>query len=85
MWRKKLSAWGHWATLLKHMPGSELLAAVEAVCQGRQFLSKGLSGHNWTSASDAQAPDHSLPTGSSPTARTEKGEDHSPPRGSVLF
>ncbi len=37
--------------------GSELLAAVEAVRQGRQFVSSGLSGHNFTDGSDAQALD----------------------------
>ena len=34
--------------------GSELLAAVEAVRQGRQFISSGLSGHHFTETSDAQ-------------------------------
>jgi CheY-like chemotaxis protein len=32
--------------VVKSHAGSELLAAVEAVCQGRQFLSKGISGYN---------------------------------------
>jgi hypothetical protein len=31
---------------------------VEAVCEGRQFVSKVLSSHNWTSTTNAQAPDH---------------------------
>ena len=44
--------------VVKAHAGSELLASVEAVCQGRRFVSKGLSGHNWTSATDAQAHDH---------------------------
>jgi DNA-binding NarL/FixJ family response regulator len=30
--------------VVKSHAGSELLAAVEAVCRGRQFLSKGISG-----------------------------------------
>ena len=34
----------------------ELSAAVEAVCQGRQFVSKGLSNHNSSSTTSAQAP-----------------------------
>jgi DNA-binding NarL/FixJ family response regulator len=42
--------------VVKAHAGSELLAAVEAVCQGRRFVSKGLSGHNWTNATDAQDP-----------------------------
>jgi len=37
--------------------GSELLAAVEAVRQGRQFVSSGLSGHHSTDASASQALD----------------------------
>ena len=44
--------------VVKAYAGSELLAAVEAVCQGRQFVSKGLSSHNWTGTTNAQAPDH---------------------------
>jgi DNA-binding NarL/FixJ family response regulator len=44
--------------IVKADAGSELLAAVEAVCQGRQFVSKRIIRDNWTSASDAQAPDH---------------------------
>ena len=70
--------------VVKAHAGSELLAAVEAVCQGRRFVSKGLSGHDRTDAADGQAPGHLLtrkfshrPSGS--------GEDHSLPRGSVLF
>jgi DNA-binding NarL/FixJ family response regulator len=47
--------------VVKAHAGSELLAAVEAVCQGRQFVSKGLSGHHWTSATNAQSPDHFFP------------------------
>jgi DNA-binding NarL/FixJ family response regulator len=43
--------------VVKAHAGSELLAAVEAVCQGRQFVSRGISGHNCTSATDAQVPD----------------------------
>jgi DNA-binding NarL/FixJ family response regulator len=30
----------------------ELLPAVDAVCQGRHFVSKGLRSHNWTSSTD---------------------------------
>jgi DNA-binding NarL/FixJ family response regulator len=46
--------------VVKAHAGSELLTAVEAVCQGRQFVSKGLSGNHWTSAIDEPAPDHLL-------------------------
>ena len=34
--------------VVKAYAGRELSAAVEAVCQGRQFVSKGLSSHNST-------------------------------------
>jgi len=42
--------------VVKANAGSELLAAVEAVLQGRQFVSGGLSGHNCADAMDPQAP-----------------------------
>ena len=44
--------------VVKAHAGSELLAAVEAICEGRQFVSRGLSGHNPTTTTDAQVPDH---------------------------
>src|ERR1700741_2269157 len=37
--------------------GIELLAAVEAVSQGRRFVSARLARHHFADASDAQAPD----------------------------
>jgi DNA-binding NarL/FixJ family response regulator len=40
--------------LVKGHPGSELLAAVEAVRQGKQFVSSGLSDQHFTDATDAQ-------------------------------
>jgi DNA-binding NarL/FixJ family response regulator len=54
----RLGAMGY---VVKAHAGSELLAAVEAVSQGRQFVSKGLSGHHWTRDTDAQAPGHLFP------------------------
>ena len=42
--------------VVKAHAGSELLAAVEAVLEGRQFVSSGLSGHYFTDATDEQAP-----------------------------
>ena len=48
----RLGALGY---VVKAHAGSELLASVEAVCQGRQFVSKGLSGYHWTRATGAQA------------------------------
>ena len=43
--------------VVKAHAGSELLTAVETVCKGRYFVSRGLSSENWTSKSGAQAPD----------------------------
>jgi DNA-binding NarL/FixJ family response regulator len=42
--------------VVKVHAGSELLTAVEAVLQGRQFVSSGLSGHPFTSISDPLVP-----------------------------
>jgi DNA-binding response OmpR family regulator len=42
--------------VVKAYAGSELLTAVKAVCQGTKFVSKGLSGLNWTDAAGRQAP-----------------------------
>jgi DNA-binding NarL/FixJ family response regulator len=44
--------------VVKADAGSELLAAVESVCQGRKFVSKGISGLDRTGATDPQAPRH---------------------------
>jgi DNA-binding NarL/FixJ family response regulator len=41
--------------VVKTDAGSELLAAVEAVCQGRQFVSSGLSRHSFAFTTDRQA------------------------------
>ncbi len=43
--------------VVKAHAGSELLAAVEAVLQGRQFVSTGLSGHYFTPAPDLKTLD----------------------------
>jgi DNA-binding NarL/FixJ family response regulator len=43
--------------VVKAHAGSELSAAVEAVLQGRQFVSSGLSGHYFTSGSDSKTLD----------------------------
>ena len=48
----KLGASGY---IVKTHAGSELSAAVEAVCQGRLFVSKGLLTHNRADATDTQA------------------------------
>lgn len=44
--------------VVKAHAGAELLAAVEAVLQGRQFVSSGLSGHYFASALDSKTLDH---------------------------
>jgi len=43
--------------VVKAYAGSELLAAVEAVCQGRRFVSVGLSGSNITGSTNSQPLD----------------------------
>jgi DNA-binding NarL/FixJ family response regulator len=43
--------------VVKVHAGTELLAAVEAVLQGRLFVSSGLSGHYFTPASDSKTLD----------------------------
>ena len=52
--------------VVKAHAGSEMLAAVEAVLEGRQFVSRGLSGHSFANATDEQATepchDEALPS-----------------------
>jgi hypothetical protein len=43
--------------VVKAHAGNELLAAVGAVLQGRQFVSRELSGHNSTNPTDTQVLD----------------------------
>jgi hypothetical protein len=43
--------------VVKAHAGTELLAAVQAVLQGKQFVSSGLSGRYFTHATDPQVPD----------------------------
>ena len=42
--------------VIKVHAASELLAAVEAVCQGKRFISKGVSGQIIAGAANAQGP-----------------------------
>ena len=49
----RLGALGY---VVKAHAGTELLAAVEAVSQGRQFVSRGLSGPHFSRTADVQAP-----------------------------
>jgi DNA-binding NarL/FixJ family response regulator len=50
-------AFGALGYVVKAHAGKELLAAVEAVLEGRQFVSRGLSGHCFARAMDEQATD----------------------------
>jgi DNA-binding NarL/FixJ family response regulator len=67
----RLGAMGY---VVKAHAGSELLAAVEVVRQGRQFVSKGLSGHHWARNTGAQARDHLFPTEVLPSLISTGGE-----------
>lgn len=40
--------------VVKSRAGSELSIALDTVCQGRRFVSAGLPGHDWASATDAK-------------------------------
>jgi DNA-binding NarL/FixJ family response regulator len=60
--------------VVKAHAGNELLAAVEAVCQGRQFVSRGISGHDCTRATDPQVLDHLFRKEASPSLAPRKGE-----------
>jgi CheY-like chemotaxis protein len=44
----------------KAYAGSELLTAVDTVCQGRQFVGRGIPGHDCTNATDSQVRDPRL-------------------------
>jgi DNA-binding NarL/FixJ family response regulator len=64
--------------VVKANAGSELLAAVEAVCQGGEFVSRGLSGRTSTDLADKQVSDRlcheeDLPSLASRTRRFPRG------------
>jgi DNA-binding NarL/FixJ family response regulator len=60
----RLGAWGY---VVKAHAGSELLAAAEAVCQGRRFVGSGLSGRNVTESTNAPAPERAPQKESAPS------------------
>ena len=64
--------------VVKAYAGSELLPAVEAVLQGRQFVGSGLSGHYLAPSSDSKTLD--LPNEPSPTTCIGKNGDDEEPR-----
>jgi hypothetical protein len=55
--------------VVKARAGTELLAAVEAVLQSRQFVSSDLLGQNFIHAPDAQVPDRPHPEEAFPSRR----------------
>jgi CheY-like chemotaxis protein len=59
--------------VVKAYAGSELLAAVESVCQGRQYVSSGLSSHDCSDAMAALFPQSLAQTGP-PIAGVEKSK-----------
>ena len=63
--------------VVKAHAGVELLTAVDAVLQGRQFVGSGLSGHPFTPASDAKTPDRRNEPGP-PFAIAESGDGAQP-------
>ncbi len=69
--------------VVKAHAGSELFAAVEAVLQGRQFVSSGLSGHYFTPVLDSEILDRPneplppLPLGTVKTTRRHEVEFYS--------
>jgi CheY-like chemotaxis protein len=60
--------------VVKAHAGSELLAAVGAVLEGRQFISSGLSGHYVTAAQDSKALDRLLPNQPLPSLASGKAQ-----------
>lgn len=58
------------AYIVKAYARSELSAAVEAVCQGRRFVSKGLLSHNRPDATDTHPPGHFFAREDFPLLRT---------------
>src|SRR5271169_5281497 len=60
--------------VIKAYAGSELLAAVEAVLQGKQFVGCGLAGHNCTSATDAYTTGRLSHRESLPSLAPRKGK-----------
>ncbi len=70
--------------VVKTHAGSALFAAVDTVLLGRPFVSQGVSGYKYSDASDIQGLHRQVQRGS-PLAGTEKGRQHSWPRGCFLF
>jgi len=58
--------------VVKTNTDSELLAAVDAVCEGRRFASAGLAGHVPAERADRQAPKRFRPD-EVPAPRREAG------------
>jgi len=58
--------------VVKAHAGSELLVAVNAVLQGRQFIGSGLSGHDFTASSNAKTLDRPGRSEAPPSLALEK-------------
>jgi DNA-binding NarL/FixJ family response regulator len=58
--------------VVKAHAGSELLAAVNAVLKGRQFIGSGLSGHDFTAPSNAKTLDRPRRSEAPPSLALEK-------------
>jgi DNA-binding NarL/FixJ family response regulator len=54
--------------------GTDLLNAVEAVCQGKRFFSHGLPGHHFTGAMKTQVPGRLTHEGTLPSMAARAGE-----------
>ena len=66
--------------VVKAHANSELLAAVKAVLQGKQYVSGGLSGRYFTQAKDTQSFDHHY-YGGAPLTPDRRKRNHSQSRG----
>ena len=69
--------------VLKSDAGNELLPAVEAVLQGKQFVSSSLSGHQGNQHGDEHTGEH--PSRKKGPLPSNDGKICRPSRGSVLF
>jgi DNA-binding NarL/FixJ family response regulator len=58
--------------VVKAHAGSELFAALEAVCQGKPFVSRGLAGHSFTDATGTHIPDCSIHEEPLPSPETKE-------------
>jgi len=60
--------------VVKAHAASELIAAVEAVSQGKQFVGRAISGRDYSSVIDARNPDSLFPQNVSPSPASPKAD-----------